>query len=106
MTLHLDVSPQIGARFTAIAQHSGIDPAALFETMVTQYQPNVENRQRTPNFTPDNDPLMARLEARIAAAPTDPEQIREAEEDMLDLMRNLNANRRVTGERIPFPDVV
>ncbi|MGO8673767.1 MAG: hypothetical protein ACLQVD_20710 [Capsulimonadaceae bacterium] len=107
MTLSIDVSPQVGARFTALAHQSGIEPAALFETMVRQYTPdlNISPPALTPKFTPANDPLMARLEASIAAAPTDPESIREAEEDMLELMRNLNANRRATGERIPFPEV-
>ncbi len=51
------------------------------------------------------DPTSAWLEARIASAPTDPDAIREAEQDLNELMRNMNANRQATGERVPFPDV-
>lgn len=107
MSVRLDVSKQIEARFAALAEQSGKDPEALFEAMVMQYQSSVKNSQfsRETKFTADNDPLMARLEARIAAAPTSPEEIRDAEEDMRDLMRRLNANRKETGERIPFPEV-
>ncbi len=57
-----------------------------------------------PDDTAEPDPTLAWLEARIASAPTDPEAIREAEEDLNDLMRNMNVNREATGERIPFPD--
>jgi|HubBroStandDraft_5_1064220.scaffolds.fasta_scaffold1069872_1 hypothetical protein len=58
-----------------------------------------------PDNNTDVDPTMAWLQARIASAPTDPSAIREAEEDMSELMRNMNANRAATGERIPFPEV-
>jgi len=58
-----------------------------------------------PDEPAENDPTLSWLQARIASAPTDQEQVREAEEDLRDLMRNMNANRKVTGERIPFPDV-
>jgi hypothetical protein len=55
--------------------------------------------------TSHNDPTLAYLEARIANAPTDPEAIREAEEDLLDFMRNMNVPRKETGARLHFPDV-
>jgi hypothetical protein len=58
-----------------------------------------------PDAAGSDDPTLAWLEARIAAAPTDADEIQEAEEDMRELMRNMNANRQATGERIPFPDV-
>ncbi len=53
----------------------------------------------------DNDPTIALLESWIAQAPTDPDEIREAEEDLREFKRNMNANRAATGERIPYPDV-
>jgi hypothetical protein len=58
-----------------------------------------------PDNNTDVDPTMAWLQARIASAPTDPAAINEAEEDLNELMRNMNANRAATGERIPFPGV-
>ena len=106
MSRHLEVSPQVEARFTAITRQQGLDLATLFETMVTDYQSNTKKNPavQQPKFTAENDPLMAGLKARIAAAPTDPDVIREADEDMQELMRNLYANRWATGERIPFPE--
>lgn len=58
---------------------------------------------KTP-FT-ENDPTIALLESWIAQAPTDPEAIREAEEDLNEFKRNMNANRTITGERLPYPEV-
>ena len=105
MSLHLDVNPQIEARFNALARQRGVDQNTLFETMLTVFDKVANKVDIVPKFTAANDPLIARLEAQIASAPTDPDDIREAEEDMNELMRNLNANRRATGERIPFPDI-
>ncbi len=48
---------------------------------------------------------IALLRSWIAQAPTDPEEIRAAEEELREFQRNLNANRVATGERIPYPDV-
>ena len=104
--LTLNVSPQIEAKLFDFARQEGIDPTALIEKMVKEYRliATPQGPESQPKFTVANDPLMARLEARIAAAPTDPEAIREAEEDLNELMRNMNANRAATGERIPFPN--
>jgi len=105
MSLHLDVKPQVEERFNALARLRGVDQSTLFETMLTVFDSTPHEVNPAPKYTAANDPLVARLEALIAEAPTDPEAIREAEDDMNELMRNLNANRRATGERIPFPDV-
>jgi hypothetical protein len=47
---------------------------------------------------------IALLKSWIAQAPTDPEEIREAEKELREFKRNMNANRAATGERIPYPD--
>ena len=54
---------------------------------------------------PKNAASIALLKSWIAQAPTDPEEIRAAEEELREFKRNMNANRAATGERIPYPDV-
>ncbi|MDQ2687611.1 MAG: hypothetical protein M3Y28_07075 [Armatimonadota bacterium] len=53
-----------------------------------------------------NAPSIALLEAwlRRSEHPATPEQIADAEADLTDFMRNMNAPRREAGERLHFPD--
>jgi hypothetical protein len=99
MTLNL--SPQVEAKLFDCAKQEGIDPAELVEKMVKAYSPAAP---ASVVYTADNDPLMARLEARIAMAPTDPETVREAEEDVNEFMRNMNASRKEIGARLLYPE--
>jgi hypothetical protein len=100
MTLNL--SPQIEASLYDFARQEGIDPASLVEKMVKAYSPAT---LVPPVYTVENDPLMARLEARIAQAPTDPVMIQEAEADLSEFMRNMNAPRNEAGARLHYPEV-
>jgi hypothetical protein len=50
MSLHLDVSPQAEARFTAAAQQKGIDPATLLERMISDYLPPLAQEQELGDF--------------------------------------------------------
>ena len=98
----LNVSPHAEARLFDFARQESIEPAALVEKMVHAYRPT---KQTAPIYTADNDPLMAQLAALIAQAPTDPAELQEAEEDLKDFMRNMNAPRRETGARLLYPEV-
>ncbi len=54
----------------------------------------------------DDDPTIALLKSWLEEDATDdPEEIRQAEEELREFKRNMNANRAATGERIPYPDV-
>jgi hypothetical protein len=98
----LNVSPQVEAKLFDFARQEGIHPSELVERMLKAYQPLAT----TPSvYTAANDPLMARLEARIAQAPTDPAAIQEAEADLKEFMHNVNAPRKETGARLPYPEV-
>lgn len=44
------------------------------------------------------------LEARIAQAPTDPQAIREAEEDLAEFKRNMNKPCKEVGARLLYPE--
>ena len=59
----------------------------------------------SPVRAPDQDPTIALLESWIAKAPTNPEAIREADEDLREFKRNMNLPRKEAGARLPYPEV-
>jgi hypothetical protein len=65
----------------------------------------VELRVYEPEPATDTDRSIALLESWIAQAPTDPDAIREAEEDLREFKRNMNLPRKETGARLPYPEV-
>ncbi len=105
MSLHLDISPQAEARFTAAARQKGIDPAAYFEKMLSDYLPLVPaDVQATPIISAKNAAAIAYLDRRLKEEATDdPEEIRKADAEVEELMQNLNRNRIESGERPLFP---
>ena len=52
----------------------------------------------------DDDPTIALLESWLAQAPSDPEAIREAEEDLREFKQNMNLPRKQTGARLHYPE--
>lgn len=54
---------------------------------------------------PQNEASIALLKSWIAQAPTEPEAIRDAEEDLREFKRNMNVPRKETGARLHFPEV-
>ena len=52
----------------------------------------------------EEDPTIALLKSWIAEAPTDPEAIREAEEDLCEFKRNINLPRKEAGARLIYPE--
>jgi hypothetical protein len=53
---------------------------------------------------PEEDPTIALPEAWISEAPSDPKAIREAEADLLEFKRNMNALRKGAGARLLYPE--
>jgi hypothetical protein len=53
----------------------------------------------------DEDPTIALLKSWIAQAPTDPEEIKAAEEDLREFKRNMNLPRKQAGARLLYPEV-
>ena len=51
-----------------------------------------------------NDETVSLIEAWIASAPTDPEAIKEAEEDLRDFKRNMNRWRKEAGAHVLYPE--
>ena len=103
MSYTIDLPPPVEARIEQEAQKAGISPAELVADVVCKsfgMTIDPEEQKRL------NAPSIALLQTWLAKAerPRSAQEQAEAEEDMEDLMRNLNAPRREAGERLPFPD--
>lgn len=61
--------------------------------------------QETPLADPQAAASIALLKSWIAEAPTDPEEIRAAEEELREFKRNMNLPRKETGARLHYPEV-
>lgn len=96
MHISVDVTDRTGKKLMAAAP--GGDLALIIEQLA-------EKLPEPEPLTPANDPLLARLEQRIANAPTDPKEIAEAEKELLEFKRNMNAPRKEAGARLHFPEV-
>ena len=98
MSMTIDFSPQEEATVADAARQAGVAPAEYVRKVVKEHLPPA-------TVDSEPNPFLARLEARLAQAPTDPEKIREAEEDLAEFMRNMNQTRREAGERLLYPEV-
>jgi hypothetical protein len=101
MSLIVDLSPQEEARFIASARQVGADPATLAERLLTEPLSPAQNTSSV--VDEENAAAIALLESWLAAAPTDADEIRKAEEDRNEFIQNLNMNRIECGERPLFP---
>ena len=52
----------------------------------------------------ENDASIALLNTWIAEAPTDPQEVRAAEDDVNEFMANVNAERKRVGARLIYPE--
>ncbi|MGO8671656.1 MAG: hypothetical protein ACLQVD_09875 [Capsulimonadaceae bacterium] len=99
MTLTVELSPEQETRLFAAARIENTQPQALIQKWV-DHLPRV-----TENQIDDDDPTIAYALARLAEAPTDPDEIREAQGDLHEFMRNMNRPRIDTGARVHYPEV-
>jgi hypothetical protein len=98
MTLTIELTPEQESRLLAAADLEHTEPHALIRKWV-------DHLPATQSTISDDDPTIAYARARMKTAPTDPEAIREAEEDLRDFMRGMNLPRKEAGARLPFPEV-
>ena len=56
-------------------------------------------------YPEEKDPALALVERWISEAPTNPDEIAEAEAELLEFQQAMNATRRAAGARILYPDV-
>ena len=95
-----DSSPVVGTP-EQLKAWLGKQPAQKRYRIVEEPQPEPAEVLADPTLAG----AIALVDSWLAQAPTDPEAIREAEEDMLELKRALNLPRKETGARLHFPEV-
>lgn len=105
MKATLELTPDQGERLFEVARAAGVDLQPLLRDADTQMEAFLRARGTSaPNDTPSIDEenaAIAWLDQRMAEDATDdPKLIREAEEEVAEFRRNLNANRAATGERL------
>jgi hypothetical protein len=105
MSLTIELTPPIEMRVKVEAEKAGVTPAEYVSEWLDKTLPvgriDAEEQKRL------NQPSIDLMEEWLEQArrPRTPEEEADAEASMLELMRNLNATRRESGERLPFPDV-
>jgi len=104
MSYVIELPGPIEDRIEREAKQAGISPSELVANVVRKsfgatIDPEEQKRL--------NAPSIALLQTWLAEAekPRTDQQDAEAEEDMADLMRSLNAPRRESGERLHFPGI-
>ena len=103
MTLQIELSPQTEAWIQSEADRQGILPVDLVKTVLNK-------RAATPAgkapIADEHDATIALLQSWIDEDATDdPETIQQAEADLREFKRNMNAPRKEAGERLLFPEV-
>ncbi len=108
MTLTIELDVQEEAWLADQAAQQGLEPTDIVKRLIDNHlsggAPSPETTQIPPEIDAKNAAAIAMLQSWIDEDATDdPEAIRQAEEELEELKRNLNANRAATGERLVFP---
>jgi len=113
MRLTIELTPDQGAQLLAAAEAEGLEPRTLAQRFVMERLPNGTPPLHRTTHAPDapvpsldlkNQAAIDMLRAWIAEDATDdPEEIRQAEEELEGFKRALNATPAATGERPVFP---
>jgi len=102
MSLTISLTPTEEARLSAAATKNGIAPEEFARKLVTDHLPVLPAEPGM--IDEENARAIALLDKWIQEDATDdPEEIRQAEEELAEFKRNMNANRAATGERLAFP---
>ena len=89
---------------TQLTAWLGQHPDEKLYRLVEVEEPDRE-RDAPPLADPRAAASIALLKSWIAEAPTDPEEIRAAEEELRQFQRNMNRPRKETGARLHYPEV-
>ena len=98
MTLTIELTPEEESRLQALAQQKGIHPAEYARKLVTEQLPALEGKAA------ENAASIALLEAWLGEAPSGPESLQEAEEDLKEFKHNMNRYRQEAGARLLYPE--
>jgi hypothetical protein len=96
MSLVIDLPPAQETRLQEEAHRAGVTINDLV------YQAIAE---KFPVEMDENAQALRLIEQWIAEAPTDPDQVKEAQEDLRSFQRSLNQTRTEAGARLVYPGV-
>jgi hypothetical protein len=102
MTLILDLSDQDETRLVELARSQGLDPAEAAMRLIHDHLPTNPKGENVPDA--ENSRAISLPRSWLAEEATaDPQAIRDAQEEMEEFKRSMNANREATGERLVCP---
>jgi hypothetical protein len=96
MSLVIDLPPAQESQLKREAERQGTTVDELVSRSVARLFPTLDE---------ETVRAIELIDQWIASAPTDPEKIREAEEDLLTFQRAINETRANAGARLLYPDV-
>lgn len=96
MNLVIDLPQPVEARLEEEARKVGVTVDELVQRTIAE---------RFPVGLDENAQALRLIEQWIAEAPTDPEQIKEAEEDLREFQRSINQTRKEAGAGLVYPEV-
>jgi len=96
MTLHIDFGPKVETKLLAIARQNGIASSEVVKKIVTGDLPRLvpENEVSGRNAAA----IMLLRSWRNEDATDNPDEIRQAEEELAEFKRNINTNRAESGD--------
>ncbi len=99
----LNLTPTEEAHIVTVARQAELDLAEYVKKLIQEHLPLAAAASK-PAVDDENAAAIAQLQAWTKEeAAADPEEAREAEADLRELMQNLNRNRVDSGERPLFP---
>jgi hypothetical protein len=100
VTLVVELSPPEAAHLQAVAERQGVPITELVRKAVASYLPSTN-----PAEVQANAASIALLRSWLADAPTDPDAVHEAENDLGAFKRNINRARQDVGApRLVYPE--
>ena len=96
MSIIIELPPAQETLIRQEAQREGITESELIQRALAE---------RFASPSEEDAKALALIEQWICEAPTDPQQQKEAEEDLLEFQRSINQTRQAAGARILYPGV-
>ena len=103
MTLIIELKPEDELRLQSAARLRGVEPADYAHQLVLDNLPAIQHLEVS-NAACEYPAIALFRKWAEEDAKMSPEQIAQEVQDFEELKRNLNANRRATGERLVFPE--
>lgn len=95
MSLVIHLPPAQETRLEEEARKEGVSVDELVQRTLAEKFPVVPD---------ENAQALRLIEQWISEAPTDPEQVKEAQDDLSKFQQSLNQTRKAAGARLIYPD--